>query len=94
MRLLWALIVRDIKVRFKQTIGSYAWGIANPVLLMLVFTLFFGVLLEVPSYDVPYPVFVYTGSRSCYISEHKGSHWEKGRAVPLILQYHCSLKSF
>lgn len=61
MRLLWALIVRDIKVRFKQTIGSYAWGIANPILLMLVFTLFFGVLLEVPSYDVPYPVFVYTG---------------------------------
>uniref|UniRef100_Q01XL6 Transport permease protein n=1 Tax=Solibacter usitatus (strain Ellin6076) TaxID=234267 RepID=Q01XL6_SOLUE len=58
--LLYFLVWRDIKVRYKQTALGAAWAILQPILTMLVFSLFFGRLAKVPSDGVPYPVFVYT----------------------------------
>jgi lipopolysaccharide transport system permease protein len=51
--------VRDIKVRYKQTILGATWAILQPVLTMVVFSIFFGKLAKVPSDGVPYPVFSY-----------------------------------
>ncbi len=59
--LLYFLIWRDIKVRYKQTALGVAWAILQPVLTMMVFSLFFGRLAKVPSDKVPYPIFTFTG---------------------------------
>jgi lipopolysaccharide transport system permease protein len=58
--LLYFLVWRDIKVRYKQTALGAAWAILQPVMTMVVFTVFFGRLAKVPSDGVPYPVFAYT----------------------------------
>lgn len=58
--LLYFLVWRDIKVRYKQTILGAVWAILQPFLTMLVFSLFFGRLAKIPSEGVPYPIFVYT----------------------------------
>ncbi|WP_246232256.1 ABC transporter permease [Usitatibacter rugosus] len=50
---------RDILVRYKQTVIGIAWAVLRPVLIMLVFTLVFGVLGKFPSDGVPYPILVY-----------------------------------
>jgi lipopolysaccharide transport system permease protein len=50
---------RDIQVRYKQTALGAAWAIIQPVLTMLVFSLFFGRLAKVPSDGVPYPIFAF-----------------------------------
>ncbi len=55
--LLYFFVWRDIKVRYKQTLLGFAWAILQPVLTMVVFTLFFGNLAKVPSEGVPYPLF-------------------------------------
>ena len=60
-QLLYFLVWRDVKVRYKQTLLGAAWVILQPVLTMLMFTLFFGRLASVPSDGIPYPLFVYTG---------------------------------
>jgi lipopolysaccharide transport system permease protein len=52
---------RDIKVRYKQTFFGFAWAVMQPILMMLLFTFFFGKKLGVPSDDTPYPIFVFTG---------------------------------
>lgn len=52
---------RDIKVRYKQTSLGIAWAILQPLLFMVVFTLFFGRFKEISESSVPYPLFVYTG---------------------------------
>ena len=57
--LLYFLTWRDIKIRYKQTVLGFAWAILQPFLMMVVFTLFFGNLLNVPSEGVPYPLFNY-----------------------------------
>ena len=49
--------VRDIKVRYKQTFLGAAWAVLQPVLTMVVFSIFFGRLAQVPSDDLPYPIF-------------------------------------
>ncbi|MCI0614135.1 ABC transporter permease [bacterium] len=59
--LLYFLIWRDLKVRYKQTVLGAAWAIIQPLLTMLVFSLFFGKLARVPSDGVPYPLFAFTG---------------------------------
>jgi lipopolysaccharide transport system permease protein len=59
--LLYFLTWRDIKVRYKQTGLGAAWAILQPVLTMLVFSVFFGRLAKVPSDGVPYPLFTLTG---------------------------------
>jgi lipopolysaccharide transport system permease protein len=55
--LLYFLVWRDIKVRYKQTALGAAWAILQPVMTMLVFSIFFGKLAKVPSDGIPYPVF-------------------------------------
>jgi lipopolysaccharide transport system permease protein len=57
--LLFFLIWRDIQVRYKQTVLGAAWAVLQPVLTMLVFSIFFGRLAGMPSDGIPYPVFVY-----------------------------------
>lgn len=52
---------RDFKVRYKQTVIGVLWAILQPFLLMLVFSFFFGKLVNVGSNGVPYPIFVYAG---------------------------------
>src|SRR5262249_32271820 len=57
--LLWVLTVRDVKVRYKQTVLGFAWAIIQPVMMMVVFSIFFGRLAQMPSDGYPYPIFVY-----------------------------------
>jgi lipopolysaccharide transport system permease protein len=58
--LLYFLVWRDIKVRYKQTLLGASWAIIQPLFTMLVFSLFFGKLAKVPSDGIPYPVFSFT----------------------------------
>src|SRR5689334_12695097 len=55
--LIYFLVWRDIKVRYKQTALGAAWAVLQPLLTMVVFSLFFGRLSRVPSDGVPYPLF-------------------------------------
>lgn len=58
--LLYFLVWRDVKVRYKQTALGATWAIIQPFFTMVVFSLFFGRLAKVPSDGVPYPIFSYT----------------------------------
>jgi lipopolysaccharide transport system permease protein len=57
--LVYFFVWRDIKVRYKQTVIGAAWAILQPLLTMLVFSLFFGKLAKIPSQGLPYPIFYY-----------------------------------
>jgi lipopolysaccharide transport system permease protein len=57
--LLLFLAWRDISVRYKQTILGGAWAIIQPLAAMLIFSVFFGSLIKVPSDGLPYPIFSY-----------------------------------
>jgi len=58
--LLFFLVWRDLKVRYKQTLLGAAWAILQPLMTMVCFSLFFGKLAKVPSDGIPYPVFAFT----------------------------------
>jgi len=58
--LLYFLIWKEVKVRYKQTIIGGAWAILQPLLTMVIFTIIFGRLAKIPSDGMPYPVFTYT----------------------------------
>ena len=55
------LVLRDLRVRYKQTFFGTAWALLQPLLLMAVFTIFLGRLAEVPSAGVPYSLFALVG---------------------------------
>jgi lipopolysaccharide transport system permease protein len=57
--LLFFLTWRDVKVRYKQTVLGAAWAILQPVLTMVIFSLFFGRLAKIPSDNLPYPLFCF-----------------------------------
>ena len=57
--LLTVLTMRDIKVRYKQTVLGAGWAIIRPFLTMVIFSVVFGQLAKMPSDGYPYPVFVY-----------------------------------
>ena len=57
--LLYFFVWRDIKVRYKQTILGGVWVILQPLMPMIVFSVFFGLLVKVPSDNIPYPIFTY-----------------------------------
>lgn len=59
--LLYFLAWRDVKVRYKQTLLGVLWVLLQPVVSMAIFTVLFGILLQVDSGDVPYPVFAFAG---------------------------------
>jgi lipopolysaccharide transport system permease protein len=58
--LLYFLIWREIKVRYKQTALGAVWALLQPLLTMLIFTLFFGRLAKMPSDGIPYPIFAFS----------------------------------
>jgi len=58
--LVYFMTWRDLKVRYKQTLLGAGWAILQPFLTMVVFSIFFGNLAQVPSDGVPYPIFSYT----------------------------------
>jgi lipopolysaccharide transport system permease protein len=57
--LLWFLAGKSIKIRYKQTLLGAAWAVIQPVLTMVVFSIFFGGLAKVPSDGFPYPLFTF-----------------------------------
>lgn len=59
--LLYWFAWRDLKIRYKQTVIGAAWVILQPLLIMTVFTIFFGKVVGVSADGLPYPVFVYAG---------------------------------
>lgn len=59
--LFYFFTLRDIKVKFKQTVLGVVWVILQPLLTVVIFSLFFGRALQVPSAGLPYPVFVFSG---------------------------------
>lgn len=52
---------RDIKIKYKQTVFGFLWAVLQPLLMMIIFTLFFGRALNIPSQNVEYPIFVFSG---------------------------------
>src|SRR5215813_9338115 len=52
--LVYFLVWRDVKVRYKQTVLGAAWAIIQPFFTMVVFSLFFGQMARIPSDGVPY----------------------------------------
>jgi lipopolysaccharide transport system permease protein len=58
--LLYFLIWRDVKVRYKQTAIGAGWALFQPVMMMIVFTVVFGNFAKLPSDGLPYPIFAYT----------------------------------
>jgi len=59
--LLFFLTWRDVRVRYKQAVLGMGWVVLQPLLMTLVFTVFLGVIVRVPSDNVPYPLFAYAG---------------------------------
>lgn len=57
--LLYFMVYRDVTVIYKQTIIGFAWAIINPLFSMIVFSVIFGKLANVPSDGIPYPIFSY-----------------------------------
>lgn len=58
--LLYFFVWRDIKLRYKQTVLGASWAIIQPFLTMVVFSIFLGKLLKIPSEGIPYPIFVFS----------------------------------
>jgi lipopolysaccharide transport system permease protein len=59
--LLYFFVWRDVKVRYKQTLLGAAWAVLQPLLTMIVFTIFFGRMAGIGSEGAPYPIFSYAG---------------------------------
>ena len=58
--LMYFLVWRDIKVRYKQTIIGAGWAVFQPLMTMLMFTAIFGLVVKIPSDGIPYPVFSFS----------------------------------
>jgi lipopolysaccharide transport system permease protein len=59
--LLYFLALREIKIRYKQTVMGASWAVLQPLFTMIVFTLIFGGLAQMPSEGIPYALFSYSG---------------------------------
>ena len=59
--LLFFLALREIKIRYKQTVMGASWAVLQPLFTMIVFTLIFGGLAQMPSEGIPYALFSYSG---------------------------------
>jgi lipopolysaccharide transport system permease protein len=58
--LLYILVCRDVKVRYKQTVIGAGWAIFQPLMTVAIFTVVFGIFVKIPSDGLPYTVFAYT----------------------------------
>jgi lipopolysaccharide transport system permease protein len=65
--LIYFFIWRDIKVRYKQTGLGVAWAVIQPLLTMIIFTLFFGGFAKIPSEGIPYPIFSFAALLPWYL---------------------------
>ncbi len=88
--LLYFFVWRDIKVRYKQTVIGAAWAVLQPVMTMLVFSLFFGKLAKIPSQGLPYPIFYYCALLPWmyFATAMQSGHQRRGRAAA---RHHQSL---
>ena len=59
--LLYFLVWSELKVRYKQTVLGVGWAVIRPLAIMAVFTIFFGMVVRVPTGGIPYPIFAYSG---------------------------------
>jgi lipopolysaccharide transport system permease protein len=59
--LLYFLTWRDLKIRYRQTLIGVLWALLQPLLAMLLFTAVFGKFAKIPSENIPYPIFAYSG---------------------------------
>ena len=59
--LLYTFAWRDVTLRYKQTAAGVAWVVLQPLLMMIVFSVFLGFFIRVPTGGIPYPLFVYSG---------------------------------
>lgn len=59
--LIWVFAKRDLKVKYSQTLLGISWSILQPLTALLIFTLFFGYILDWKSENLPYPVYVLSG---------------------------------
>ncbi len=57
----WTLALREIQIRYKQSVVGVAWAVMQPLVTTVIFTLIFGFLAKIPADGVPYPVFVLSG---------------------------------
>jgi len=73
--LLYFLVWRDLKVRYKQTLFGVAWVVLQPLLMTVIFTLFLGMLVRVPTEGVPYPLLAFSGLLvwTCFASAVQGA---------------------
>jgi lipopolysaccharide transport system permease protein len=72
--LLYFLVWRDLKVRYKQTSLGIAWAIIQPSFITLAFSIFFGRLAGIPSDGLPYPLFVFSGLLAWQLFAHALTH--------------------
>lgn len=59
--LFYFLTWRDLKVKYKQTIIGVFWAVFQPLITMIIFSIFFGHYAKLPSDGIPYPLFAYAG---------------------------------
>ena len=59
--LLFFFTWRDLKIRYKQTSIGILWALFQPFITMVIFSIFFGMFGKIPSDNIPYPVFVFSG---------------------------------
>lgn len=57
----WSLALRDIQIRYKQSVVGISWTLFQPLITTLIFTLIFSLIVKIPTDDIPYPVFVLSG---------------------------------
>jgi len=58
--LLWSWVIRDLKVRYKQSLLGIAWAILQPLSATIIFTIIFSRFVRVPTDGIPYPIFYYS----------------------------------
>jgi lipopolysaccharide transport system permease protein len=85
---LMALTFRQIRGRFAKPVIGLAWLILQPALQAVVFSLFFGLLVRVPSDGTPYPAMVFTGVALWYLVQHSAAEGANAfiSAAPLLRQ--------
>jgi len=58
--LIYTLFIREIKIRYKQTVLGVAWAVAQPTSLTILFSIIFGKFARIPTEGIPYPIFAYS----------------------------------
>lgn len=59
--LLYFLVWKDVKIRYKQSVVGAAWAVIQPLFTMAIFTFLFGGIYKLPTEGIPYPIYIYTG---------------------------------